>query len=60
LENNGGWVSAITRGYEEGYNYKDEYLGILESITLEDIKALAAKIIEDNNRALIMMRPAAE
>ncbi|MBQ2364150.1 MAG: insulinase family protein [Alistipes sp.] len=60
LENNGGWVSAITRWYEEGYNYKDEYLGILESITLEDIKALAAKIIEDNNRALIMMRPAAE
>ena len=60
LENNGGWISAIIRWYEEGYNYKEEYLGILESITLEDIKAFAAKLLEDNNRALIMMRPSAE
>ena len=59
LENNGGWSSAIYRWYEEGYNYKEEYLGILERTTLEDVKALAAKILEDNNRTLVVMRPEA-
>ena len=58
LENNGGWMSAIDRWYEEGYNYKEEYLGILESITLEDIQAMAQKILEDGNRTLVIMRPA--
>ena len=58
LENNGGWLSAIDRWYDEGYNYKEEYLGILESITLEDIQAMAQKILEDGNRTLVIMRPA--
>ena len=58
LENNGGWMSAIDRWYDEGYNYKEEYLGILESITLEDIQAMAQKILEDGNRTLVIMRPA--
>ena len=57
LENNSGWMSAINRWYEEGYNYKEEYLGILESVTLEDIKAFAAQILKDNNRTLVVMRP---
>ena len=57
LENNGGWMSAITRWYEEGYNYKEEYLGILESVTLDDIKAFAAQILNDGNRTLVVMRP---
>ena len=57
LENNGGWMSAINRWYEEGYNYKEEYLGILESITLEDIQAMAQKLLDDGNRTLVIMRP---
>jgi zinc protease len=57
LENNSGWVSAIERWYEEGYNYKEEYLGILESITLEDVQAMAQKMLEDGNRTLVVMRP---
>ncbi len=60
LENNSGWMSAITRWYEEGYNYKEEYLGILESITLEDIQAMAQKMLQDNNRTLVIMRPEAQ
>ena len=60
LDNNSGWVSAITRWYEEGYNYKEEYLGILESVTLEDVKAFAQKMLDDNNRTLVMMRPEVE
>ena len=59
LENNSGWMSAIARWYEEGYNYTEEYLGILESVTLEDIKAFAAQILKDNNRTLVVMRPEA-
>ena len=57
LENNSGWMSAIERLYEEGYNYKEEYLGILESITLEDVQAMAQKMLEDGNRTLVVMRP---
>jgi zinc protease len=57
LENNSGWMSAIDRWYEEGYNYKEEYLSILESITLEDIQAMAKKMLEDGNRTLVVMRP---
>ena len=57
LENNSGWISAIDRWYEEGYNYKEEYLGILESVTLEDVQAMAKKMLEDGNRTLVVMRP---
>ena len=57
LENNSGWMSAIDRWYEENYNYKEEYLGVLESITLDDIKAFAQQLLEDGNRTLVMMRP---
>ena len=57
LENNSGWMSAIERWYEEGYNYREEYLGILESITLEDVQAMAKKMLEDGNRTLVVMRP---
>ena len=59
LENNGGWMSAITRLYEEGYNYKEEYLGILESVTAKDVKKFAKKLLKDNNRTLVVMRPEA-
>ena len=58
LENNGGWMSAITRWYEEQYNYKEEYLGILESVTSDDIKAMAQRILADGNNAEVIMRPA--
>ena len=57
LENNGGWISAIFRYYDEGYNYKDEYLGILESVTIDDVKAFAQKLLDDGNRTLVVMRP---
>ena len=57
LEKNNGWMSAIDRWYEEGYNYKEEYLGVLESITLDDIKAFAQQLLKDGNRTLVMMRP---
>lgn len=58
LDYNGGWLSAIVQWYDEGYNYKDEYLGILESVTAEDVKALAQQILDDDNRILVVMRPA--
>lgn len=57
LENNGGWMSAISRYYDEGYNYKDEYLGILDSVTADDVKAFAQKLLDDGNRTLVVMRP---
>ena len=57
LENNGGWISAIFRYYDEGYNYKNEYLGILESVTADDVKAFAQKLLDDGNRTLVVMRP---
>ena len=50
-------MSAITRWYEEGYNFKEEYLGVLESVTLDDVKAFAQKMLNDGNRTLVVMRP---
>lgn len=57
LETNMGWMYAMILWKEEGYNYKDEYLGILNDITAEDIKALAQRILADDNRTLVVMRP---
>ena len=57
LESNNGWISAISRYYDEGYNYKDEYLGILNSVTTDDVKAFAQKLLNDGNRTLVVMRP---
>ena len=57
LESNNGWISAISRYYDEGYNYKDEYLGILDSVTADDVKAFAQKLLNDGNRTLVVMRP---
>lgn len=57
LESNYGWISAISRYYDEDYNYKDEYLGILESVTADDVKAFAQKLLDDGNRTLVVMRP---
>ena len=57
LESNNGWISAISRYYDEGYNYKNEYLGILESVTADDVKAFAQKLLDDGNRTLVVMRP---
>ncbi len=57
LESNNGWISAISRYYDEGYNYKDEYLGILDSVTADDVKAFAQKLLDDGNRTLVVMRP---
>ena len=58
LENNGGWMSAITRWYEEGYNYKEDYLKLVESVTYDDVKAMAEKVLADGNFAKVIMRPA--
>lgn len=57
IENNNGLSSMIYYWYEFGYNYKEEYLGILESITLEDIQKCAKRMLEDNNRIQVVMRP---
>ena len=57
LENNSGWMSAIYRWYEEGYDYKAQYLDIVESVTYDDVKAMAAKVLEDGNYTKVIMRP---
>lgn len=58
LEKNGGWINAIERWYDEGYDYKAEYLTTVEKVGAEQVKALAAKILADNNKNLVIMRPA--
>ncbi|MBQ6613199.1 MAG: insulinase family protein [Alistipes sp.] len=58
LESNSGWMSAITRWYEEGYNYKEDYLNLVNGVTYDDVKAMAAKILEDGNYTKVIMRPA--
>lgn len=60
LELNSGWINAINRWYDEGYDFKAEYLKTLEKVDADAVKALAAKILEDNNKNLVIMRPQAE
>ena len=58
LEQNSGWMSAITRWYNEGYDYTKDYLKLVESVTYDDIKAMAQKMLADGNYAKVIMRPA--
>ncbi|MDE6861657.1 MAG: insulinase family protein, partial [Alistipes sp.] len=60
LEQNAGWINAINRWYDEGYDFKDEYVKTLERVDADSVKALAAQILKDNNKNLVIMRPEAE
>lgn len=59
LEQNGPWMSYLKRFYETGVDYVNGYEELLASITGDDVKALAQKILSDGNLIKVVMRPEA-
>ncbi len=57
LQVNGNWASWLDQRDYRGVNYPAEYKKILEELTYDDLKLLAAKILKDNNMTHIIMRP---
>lgn len=59
LKENRFWLSAIQGLEEYGIDYINDYLNVLDSITKDDIRNLAARIA-DSEKMRIIMRPAAD
>ena len=57
IQMNGNWLSWLDEYNEHGTNYAAEYKKVVEELTYDDLKALAAKVLADNNMAYIVMRP---
>lgn len=57
LEQNGWWSRAIASFYDDGINNVDDYLPAVNSVTADDVKALAKKILDDGNLVKVVMRP---
>ena len=57
VQMNNNWVSWLYEWDERGLDYAAEYKKVVEALTYDDLKALAAKILADNNMAHIIMRP---
>ena len=57
IQLNGNWLTWLDEYNYRGVNYTAEYKKIVEELTYNDLKALATKILADNNMAYIVMRP---
>ncbi len=60
VQNNSWWLSNIRNGYmtgEDGEWQVNEYNKMVKSITLDDIKAAAAKYFDLNNYVVVTLRP---
>ena len=58
IRQNGNWMSWIRSVQNTGVDYVTGYNEVVESITAEDIKAVAAKVLADNNKLMFFMKPA--
>ena len=57
IQSNGNWADWLDSYNYRGMNFVTEYKKAVEELTYDDLKALAAKILKDNNMAYIVMRP---
>ena len=57
LEQNGWWSRTIASFYDDGINNVEDYLPAVNSVTADDVKAMAKKILEDGNIVKVVMRP---
>ena len=54
---NDNWVDWLDQYNYRGVDFTAEYKKALEELSYDDLKALAAKVLADNNMAYIVMRP---
>ena len=57
IQQNGTWIDWLDLYNYRGMNSLAEYKKTVEELTYDDLKALAAKILKDNNMAYVVMRP---
>ena len=57
IQANSNWVDWLDQYNYRGVNFATEYKKAVEELTYDDLKALAAKVLADNNMAYIVMRP---
>ncbi len=57
LEDNGYWLSYLNEFYNSGIDLVNDYEETLRSITHDDVKALAGRLLQDGNIIKVIMRP---
>ena len=57
IQSNSNWIDWLDLYNYRGMDFIAEYKKAVEELTYDDLKALAAKILKDNNMAYIVMRP---
>ena len=57
IQSNDNWVDYLDEYNYRGVDFATEYKKAVEELTYDDLKALAAKVLADNNMAYIVMRP---
>ena len=57
IQSNDNWVDYLDSYNYRGMDFIAEYKKTVEELTYDDLKALAAKVLADNNMAYIVMRP---
>ena len=57
LEQNDWYWTVLTRYYDYKLDYAKNYEPMITAITSDDVKALAARMLEDKNMIKVVMRP---
>ena len=57
IQSNSNWIDWLDLYNYRGMDFIAEYKKTVETLTYDDLKSLAAKILADNNMAYIVMRP---
>ncbi len=57
LEINSDWLSYLLENNATGLDYVNDYEEVLKSITADDVKAMAGKVLGSGNVTKVVMRP---
>ncbi len=60
LEKNNSWSNYIHESYTYGYNTPAEGRAIIESVTIDEVKAMMQTILDNDNMTKVMMLPEAK
>ncbi len=60
LEQNNGWMQVLRTWYENGIDQYGTYENIVKNLKYSDVQKLAKKILKDNNKVYVVMRPEAQ
>ena len=58
LKQNSPWLGWLRSAHTTGIDYVSGYTEVVEGISADDIKAVAAKLLADGNQLMFFMKPA--